>query len=410
MATKKSRRLLSDAHIEALRDFEVRALIWDTKVNGLRLRVGAHRFSWSYFQQHRLHGNRSTTCKNLGQWPAVNVSDARKAALQIAGKEAGGRIIPGRRSAVKFADAFAEYLDHLTRNSAKKGKPDRWRKNVEKLGKIILPVWEKWTLADMSSRPDIVAQWHRQITRDHGPVSANHCCRVIRAAYKRAAKLDLSLSKADIPTAAVEYNDETPSQKGLAFKDFPKWLAAWEQIEAPIRRAYHMTGLLVGPRPGELARLKWTDVRPKARALIIGKAKAGADISIPLSIPIVQALKLARDNADEGEELIFPGCAQVGHRDKLPARGNMLRHTYRTVAADLGIDELLSHFLLGHAPEGVSQKYIARMILAAGPALRDAQRRMSRRIVGLLHPTVKAPALAPDSPQDTEASLLPTLP
>lgn len=395
MATKKTKRALTDAHIEALRDFTVVGLIWDTKVTGLRLRVGAHRLSWSYFQQHRLHGNRSATCKSLGHWPAVNVADARKAALVIAGREAGGRIMPGRRSAVKFADAFADYLEHLRRKAAKNGKPARWAANVEKLGKIILPMWEKWTLADMSSRPDILAQWHRQVTRDNGPVSANHCSRVIRAAYKRSAKLDLSLSKADIPTAAVEYNDETSSQKGLAFKDFPKWLAALEKIESPVRRAYHMTGLLIGPRPGELARLKWTDVRPKARALVIGKAKAGADISIPLSIPIVQALKLARDNADEGEELIFPGCAQVGHRDRLPARGNMLRHTYRTVAADLGIDELLSHFLLGHAPEGVSQKYIARMILAAGPALRDAQRRMSRRIVALLNPAVKSPPLAP---------------
>src|SRR5471032_2324214 len=104
--------------------------------------------------------------------------------------------------------------------------------------------------------------------------------------------------------------------------------------------------------------------------------------------------------------LVFPGCAQVGYRDKLPARGNMLGHTFRTVAADLGIDELLSHFLLGHAPEGVSQKYIARMILAAGPALRDAQRRMSRRMVALLNPIVKAPSLAPEAPQDAPAAFV----
>ena len=158
---------------------------------------------------------------------------------------------------------------------------------------------------------------------------------------------------------------------------------------------------------GAHARLKWSDVKPRARALVIGHAKAGADIAIPLSIPIVQALKLARHHADEGEELVFPGCAQVGHRDALPARGNMLRHTFRTVAADLGIDELLAHFLLGHAPEGISQKYIARMILTAGPALRVAQRAISRRIVALLDPTVKAPALAPG--QVEEKALLPAL-
>lgn len=404
--TKKTKRLLTDAHIEALSDFSVQGLIWDAKVAGLRLRVGPRRASWSYFQQHRLHGKRSTTCKTLGHWPSMNVSDARKAALMIAGNVAAGHIMPGRKSAKKFADAFADYLGHLSRKAESKGKPDRWRKNVEKLGKLLLPMWEKWSLAEMSANPAAVAQWHRQVTRDHGPVSANHAARVIRACYRRAAKLDLSLSKENIPTAAVEYNLETASQKGLPLKDFPKWRAAWEKIEFSIRRAYHLTGLLTGARPGELARLKWSDVQPRSRSLVISHAKAGADITIPLSVPIVRALRMARDAGDEGEKLVFPGCVQVGHRDPLPARGNMLRHTYRTVAADCGVDELLTHFLMGHAPEGISQKYIARMILTSGPALRAAQRKISRRIISLLCPTVKAPALAPDMPQDARTTLL----
>ena len=100
--TKKTKRLLTDAHIEALSDFSVQGLIWDAKVAGLRLRVGPRRASWSYFQQHRLHGKRSTTCKTLGHWPSMNVSDARKAALMIAGNVAAGHIMPGRKSAKKL--------------------------------------------------------------------------------------------------------------------------------------------------------------------------------------------------------------------------------------------------------------------------------------------------------------------
>jgi hypothetical protein len=53
---------------------------------------------------------------------------------------------------------------------------------------------------------------------------------------------------------------------------------------------------------------------------------------------------------------------------------------------------------MGHAPEGISQKYVARMILSSGPAMRAAQRMISRRIVALLDPIVKAPALSPDGP------------
>jgi hypothetical protein len=61
-----------------------------------------------------------------------------------------------------------------------------------------------------------------------------------------------------------------------------------------------------------------------------------------------------------------------------------LRRTFRTVAADCGVDEMLSHFLMGHAPAGISQRYVARMILSSGPAMREAQRKISRRIVSLL--------------------------
>jgi hypothetical protein len=44
---------------------------------------------------------------------------------------------------------------------------------------------------------------------------------------------------------------------------------------------------------------------------------------------------------------------------------------------------MLSHFLVSHEPAGISQRYVARMILASGPAMREAQRKISRRIISL---------------------------
>ena len=70
--------------------------------------------------------------------------------------------------------------------------------------------------------------------------------------------------------------------------------------------------------------------------------------------------------------------------EDLPARGHALRHTWRTVAADCGVDELLAHFMLGHVPQNISQAYIMRLVLSAGPALRQAQRKVSKRILHLL--------------------------
>jgi hypothetical protein len=96
-----------------------------------------------------------------------------------------------------------------------------------------------------------------------------------------------------------------------------------------------------------------------------------------MSWPIAQVLRMARGADDV---LAFPGCPHNSARDKLPVHGNGLRHT-RTVAADLGIDELMAHALLGHAPRGVSAGYVSRLALALWPGMRNAQRRISAEIV-----------------------------
>ena len=145
-------------------------------------------------------------------------------------------------------------------------------------------------------------------------MSANHCARVVRAAYKRAGRRDISLP-ARLPTSAVEFNDETPSQKALDFKKFPAWLKAWRKIDGATRQAYHLTELLTGTRPGELARLRWADVKHNERNLVIGKAKAGHDITIPITEEIAAALQMARDDAAqlglavEPDSLVFSPAA-----------------------------------------------------------------------------------------------------
>jgi integrase len=143
-----------------------------------------------------------------------------------------------------------------------------------------------------------------------------------------------------------------------------------------------MICLLTGARPGELARLTWAMVKPRQRLIVISGAKAGADIAIPMSSQIAAVLRGAR--AVAAGELVFGDCDRNGHRDRLPARGMVLRHTFKTVATDIGVDEMIVEFLMGHRPLGVSRRYVVRAMLNSGPAMRSAQRRISRRIVELM--------------------------
>ena len=69
----------------------------------------------------------------------------------------------------------------------------------------MLPKWANWTLAEMSERPDAVADWHAEQVKLVGATSANHCTRIIRAMYNKRAKRDLRLNKVNVPTAAVDH-------------------------------------------------------------------------------------------------------------------------------------------------------------------------------------------------------------
>ncbi len=389
---------LTNSRVEARRDFaEGRTILLHDhggtqSVPGLRLRIGPRSATWLFYRDVLDHGRRQITSKTLGAFPKMNTAEARKGAQVIAGRLSGGSFDPSRTKARKFRDALIDYLDYLQAKADDAGKPARWRYNVKKLGdSLLLPRWGNWPLLDMSrQRGDAVAEWYTQIVKDHGVTSGNHAMRIIRAIYIREARRDNSLpgDPTKLPSAAVTLRAEKwqkqsgADKPGLAFRDFPAWRKAWESLPT-VRRAYHLTGLLTGARPGELARTPWDNFDGHGRTLTIGNSKAGNDIPIPLSAPICRALKIARGATDKSG-LIFPGCEQAGHRDELPARGHALRRTYKTVATDCGVSDDLSAFLLGHIPEGMSAKYALRRMLLDGPMLRRKQREISRRVLELL--------------------------
>ena len=62
----------------------------------------------------------------------------------------------------------------------------------------------------------------------------------------------------------------------------------------------------------EQAPLSRTGVNCRTRSTTVQHAKAGADISVPMSAAIAWALKKARDNSPLGDAVIFPGSAKSG--------------------------------------------------------------------------------------------------
>ena len=99
---------------------------------------------------------------------------------------------------------------------------------------------------------------------------------------------------------------------------------------------------------------------------------------------------------ERARQWVFPSIkSKSGHLenwlfDEVDYCGHAGRHTHRTVAADLGIDELTIHLLQGHSTKNISQAYITKAVLAEGFSLPAAQRRISERIMQLMRGKAKA--------------------
>jgi integrase len=433
--------VLTDPRIEALREMaddqpDMRGYWKDSKVFGLSIFISTHSNVWRFRHQKRVNRKVVSSFKTLGRWPAMTVGEARKEALVYAGSVAGGMAAKGRRTATPFRAAFENYLEYLRAQAEEKGKPPRWYLNAKKLAEThIFPEWDGWTLVQMSDNPKAVKAWFTKLNKAI-PASAAHCARLIRACYRQEAALDRSLPTA-LPTSGIKLKKRRASQKVLDFEVFPAWCKAWEKIENPVHRGYHLTALLTGIRPGELGNLRLDDVDLEKRMLIVRNPKAELDINLPITPQIAHALMLSINappqtimqkglrGMKQGEvriverkklhgeviadDLVFPGCMQAQSRSGLPMAGNALRHTYRTVAVDCEISEMLIHFLCGHALDGVSEEYTNKLMIEKGPAMRAAQEKISARmfeLLGLKLGSVGSSALR----SREDAPLVPTMP
>jgi integrase len=321
---------------------------------------------------------------------------------------------------------------HLKVQAEAKGKPPRWWATASKLSEAhIMPQWDGWTLAEMSQNPRAMKTWHAKLSKTV-PTTADHCARLIRACYREEARLDRTLNPAALPTSGIRLGKIRASKAVLDFPDFSAWRKSWDKIENPVHKGYHLAALLTGCRPTELALIRENDIDLASRRLIIRNAKAGNDISLPITGEIAFALAMAINAPPQtitmrglremkpGEvrvverkklhheigapDLVFPGVRQAGHRSGLPVSGNALRHTFRSIAVSLEISEILISFLMGHSLQGVSAKYTNELMIANSEALRTAQEKISRRIFELLGLTLGGQYEAPLVPDESTRS------
>lgn len=126
---------------------------------------------------------------------------------------------------------------------------------------------------------------------------------------------------------------------------------------------------LTGCRRSEIVGLKWADVDLESSCLRLSDSKEGASVR-PIGLPVVEFLE-ARSRDAKGD-FVFPGerCAEFygalpNQWDRIfkgsslsDITPHVLRHSFASVANDLGFTEVTIAALVGHAKGSVTSKYI----------------------------------------------------
>lgn len=148
---------------------------------------------------------------------------------------------------------------------------------------------------------------------------------------------------------------------------------------------------LTGCRRSEMIRLKWTEADTEASCLRLEDSKEGESVR-PIGLPVVEYLERRRTDSvgtyvfpGQGEENAFGSFANrfeqlFGDSPISDVTPHVLRHSFASIANDLGFTEVTIAALVGHAKGSVTSKYIHTL----DTALIMAADTISGHIQGLL--------------------------
>ena len=126
---------------------------------------------------------------------------------------------------------------------------------------------------------------------------------------------------------------------------------------------------LTGCRRSEMIGLKWTEADTEASCLRLEDSKEGESIR-PIGLPVVEYLERLRTH--NVGTFVFPGQGEDNAFGSFPSHWkrlfedsplsditpHVLRHSFASIANDLGFTEVTIAALVGHAKGSVTSKYI----------------------------------------------------
>lgn len=349
----------------------------DTKVTGLRLRVGSGgKKTWIV----RARAGARVQNKKLGSYPAMKLAAARTAAEKLlAALSRDGSADALDRT---FGAAAQVWIDKVA-----KPKNGSWRLQERRLEMHVLPRWREKKIADIR-RGDV----RELLDGIEGDVLPNRVLTLIKTIFRYA------LSRDWIDASPVEGiakpKAESERDRVLDMEEVAQIWRAAGLLGFPFGH-YFRTLALTAQRRTEVAAMKWSDVDLDAATWVLHakETKSARAHLVPLSEPVVEILRglphLGKYVFTHDGETHVAGYAKAKSRvdSFIAAAGGKiapwtlhdLRRTAATHMVRLGVLEEVVGRVLNHAPKGVTAKVYALHTYA--PEKRSALDRWAAEVV-----------------------------
>jgi integrase len=391
-------------------------VLWDFRVPGFcaRRRNGPAIFYGLKYRTAEGRQRWHTIGRHGAPWtPDTARDEARRILADIAkGKDPAGEKLAKRRGAT-VAHLCDEYLEAaaqgrlLTRRGQNK-KESTLSTDRSRIAAHIKPLLDQRKVSELS-RNDIENFMHdvaagRTKRRSHlgkpravshvkgGRGAATRTIGLLGAIFAYAVRTGLRI---DNPvTGVVRFADGKRNRRlsGVEYRQLGKGTAAAAGVW---RCAILMVKFLAltGWRSGEALKLRWRDIDLNRHVALLLDTKTGASTR-PLPICVIQELqKLPRENLDDlvfpsirvgvvmsGFPSLFKKIARAGGLSK-DVTPHVLRHSFASVAADLGFSELTIAALIGHQGGSITSRYTHH----SDPILLAASNRVASRIDELMN-------------------------
>jgi integrase len=223
---------------------------WDEGTPGFGLRVSeSGRKTWVVMYRHLGKVRRLT----LGTYPTLPLADAREQAKDALRAAAKGKDPAGEKKAARLGDTFGDLAEDYIELYAKPNKRS-WKEDRRALDRDLLPKFKNRKAADIKRR-EVIALLDRIKARG-AAVLANRTLEIMRGIY------NWGIDKERVehnPCTGVKPSEETSRDRVLSDDEIRKVWATLAAQPLIISGRFRLQ-LITAQRPGEVRKMRWSDV------------------------------------------------------------------------------------------------------------------------------------------------------